>query len=107
MKINLDQKMLGVDGIKVLPNPENGMDLTLKDVCINAVLAPTLQGDKPDNEKEKYEFGELFGKLRDCKKSEIDLSSNEIVKIKKKIGIIYSPLVLWQAFDMLEKENKI
>ena len=56
MKINLDQKIIGVDGIKALPNPESGTDLTLKDVCVNAVLAPRLQDEKADSEKEKYEL---------------------------------------------------
>ena len=106
MKIDLTKKIIGVDGIKPLPNPENGTDLTLKDVCINAVLAPRLQDEKADSEKEKYELGELFSKLRDCKTKEIDLSSNEIVKIKKKIGILYPPLILWQSFDMLEKKER-
>ena len=106
MKINISQKIIGVDGIKPLPNPDTGMDLTLKDVCVNAVLAPRLQDEKADSEKEKYELGELFGKLRDCKTKEIDLSSDEIVKIKKKIGIIYPPLILWQAFNMLEKKGE-
>lgn len=106
MKINLYQKIISVDGIKAIPNPENGMDLILKDVCINAVLAPRLQDEKADSEKDKYELGELFSKLRDCKTKEIDLSSDEIVKIKKKIGIIYPPLILWQAFNMLEKKGE-
>ena len=105
MKIDILQKIIGVDGIKPLPNPDKeGIPLTLKDVCINAILAPRLQDEKADSEKEKYELGELFAKLRDCKTKEIDLSSNEIVKIKKKIGIIYPPLILWQAFNMLENK---
>jgi hypothetical protein len=74
----------------------------LKDVCINTVLQP----EKDDTEKQKYEAYELFLKLRDCKTDEIELSTEEIVKIKKKIGVIYMPLILGQAFDMLEGGEK-
>ena len=102
MKIKLNQKIISVDGIKPLPNTETKCDLTLRDVCINAVLQPA----KDDVEKQKYAAYELFVKIRDCKTNELELSTNEIVQIKKKIGLIYMPLILGQAFDLLEGKTK-
>ena len=98
MKIKLNQKILSIDGIKALSNQDTKCDLTLKNVCVNAVLQP----GKDDTEKQKYEAYELFVKIRACNK-EIDLTAEEIVQIKKKIGAIYMPLILGQAFDMLNK----
>ena len=99
MKIDLQQKILSVDGIKALQNTETKLELTLKDVCINAILQP----GKDDTGKQKAEAYELFVKIRVCPK-EIELTSEEIVQIKKKIGLIYMPLILGQAWNMLEKK---
>jgi len=101
MKIKLNQKILGVDGIKALPNQETKCDMTLKDVCINAVLQP----EKEDSGIQKMEAYELFVKIRDCQ-TDIELTAEEVVKIKKKIGLIYMPLILGQAFTMLEGKTK-
>ena len=99
MKVDLRQKILSVDGIKALQNQETKCDLTLKNVCINAVLQP----EKDDTEKQKYEAYELFVKIRDCQ-TVIELSAEEIVKLKKKIGLIYVPLILGQAWNYLESK---
>ena len=56
MKINLQKKILGVDGIKALPNQETKCDMTLKDVCINSILQP----EKDDTGIQKMEAYELF-----------------------------------------------
>jgi len=99
MKIDISQKIKGLDGVKPLPNPDGkGIPLTLKDICINAILQP----EKDDTEKQKYEAYELFVKIRDCKTAEIELTTEEIVKLKKKIGVVYMPLILGQAWDYLE-----
>ena len=102
MKIDILQKILSVDGIKALSNQETKCDLTLKEVCITAVLQP----GKDDTEKQKYAAYELFVKIRDCKTNELELSTEEIVQIKKKIGLIYVPLILGQAFDLLEGKGQ-
>jgi len=100
MKIKINQEIKQMDGIKSIANPENGKPMTLKDVCINALLAP----NQKDDEKAKYSDYELFIKLRDVE--EIDLKAEEIVRIKKKIGLAYPPLVLGQAWDFLEDKIK-
>jgi len=101
MKIKLDQKIMSVDGIKALSNQETKCDMTLKDVCINSILQP----EKDDTGIQKMEAYELFVKLRNCQ-TEIELTAEEIAQIKKKIGLIYMPLILGQAFNMLEGKVK-
>jgi len=98
MKIDLKKKLIGVDGIKALPNPDNGKDLTLRDVCINAILQPR----KDATGKQKAEAYELFLKIRDAG-NEIDLSVEQVAQIKKSIGEIYAPLISGQAWAILDK----
>ncbi|GAH00772.1 unnamed protein product, partial [marine sediment metagenome] len=91
MEIKLTTVIKQSDGIKPIINQENNLDLTLKDVCINALLTP-LEGE---DKKKKYPDYELWKKLRDVTK--VDLKAEEIVRIKEKIEIIYPPLVMGQA----------
>lgn len=105
MKVKMDQRILNEEDqpIKVKDKP----DLTLRDVCVNSLLS-TQQEDK---EKEKFERYEVFQKIKKLDKDGmVDLKSDEIVIIKKAIGLFQPPLLLGQAFDMLEgkgtKETK-
>lgn len=108
MKIKLTTVIKQSCGIKPMINSDNNQDLTLKNVCINAILSP---GDKEEEAlsaaakaKLKYSDYELYKKLRDVK--EVDLKSEEIVRIKKKISNIYLALVLGQAYDLLEGKKE-
>jgi len=100
MKINITQKIKAPDGIKALQNSETQKDLTLGDVCINSILAPE---EKQSDAKKKYTDYEIFVKLRDAKK-EIELSAEEISRIKEKGALVLGVLVMGQVFDMLEKK---
>ena len=99
MKIDLSKKIMGVDGIKALSNQDTKCDLTLEDVCINAILTP----EKEDKEKQKYEAYELFIKLRDCKTKEIELTTEKVVYLKKKIGLI---ILLITGYPLYILNNK-
>ena len=101
MKINIAQKIKGLDGIKALPNSETGLDLTLKDVSINAILSPD---EKQKDGKKKYTDYEIFVKLRDAEK-EIDLSSEEISRIKERGALVLGVLVYGQVVDLLEQKE--
>jgi len=102
MKIDITQKILGVNGTTPLLNQETKCNLTLRDVSINAILAPE---EKQSDAKKKYTDYEIFVKLRDATK-EIDLSSEEISRIKEKGALVLGVLVYGQIVDMLEKKDK-
>ena len=104
MKIDLSQKIFGMQGTKPIPNPDTGKDYTLKDVCMEAVLFTEINpqtGLSKATGKEKYERHELYRKLKDVYK-EVDLSVDEIAEIKKCIGDLKPPLVMGQCWDYLE-----
>lgn len=102
MKIDLTQKIMGVDGIKALENVDTKCDLTLKDVCINAILFPEENQKDP---KEKYNDYEIFIKLRDATK-EVELTSEEISRIKELSVLVLGKLVYGQVCDLLEKKER-
>jgi len=102
MKIDITQRILGIDGTKALPNSITNLDLTLKDICINSILAPD---EKKKDAKSNYTDYEIFLKLRDAKK-EVDLSSEEISRIKELGNIALGKLVFGQLCDLLEKKDK-
>ena len=103
MKVKINQKIMGVDGTIPLPNPDKSttklvVDLTLKDVCINSLLAPQ-QGDDRKRKVLKYE---VYEKLRDGK-IEVDLTIEDLALIKELNGIFQPQLLLGQCDKMLEK----
>jgi len=98
MKIKMGSELKQADGIRAITNSETQKNMTLRDVCINALLTP----QKDENEKDKYSDYELFKKIRDGG-ADVDLKTEEVVHIKKKIGLIYPALILGQAYDLLEK----
>lgn len=97
MKVKIEEKILGVDGKTPLMNPESQSDLTLRDVCINSLLSP-MEGD---TEVTKYEKYELFKRIRTAK-LEVEFKVEETAIIKKCIGKFQPPLILGQAFDLIE-----
>ena len=101
MKVNVNQKLLGVDGVEVLKG-DKGMSLLLKDICINALLSPNQQ----DDEKKKWDKYEVFKKLRDTVREgeeiNVELKSEEITMLKQAVGKSATPLIMGQCWEMLE-----
>lgn len=106
MKVKLNQCLLKIDGEKLYKEIMEGGKLVetknefqLKDVCINALMA-NIEGDKIDG-LEKMKRYLLATKIQ--KANELDLKSEEIVKLKELIGKVYGVLIVGQAYEMLEK----
>jgi len=116
MKVKISQKLFMVDGIT--PIPFEGLELTLKSVCINAMLTPVQptyneQGvctKKGDDDKTKYEKWDMFKKLRDSKEETdasiiAELNSEDITFLKKWIGEFQPQLIYGQCYDLLEQKG--
>lgn len=98
MKINLNAVLSDVDGSTL---KEKDKVVTLKDVCIAAVLTP----NQKDEQRTKMEKWDIYKKLRDAKE-ECDLQVEEITVVKTSIGDIYPPLIMGQCFDLIESYGK-
>jgi hypothetical protein len=100
MKIKINEKLKGVDGVEVLKG-DKGVPLTFKDICINALLTP----EQGDDDKKKWEKYEVFKKVRDAKDT-LELKVEDITLIKKCIGKTSPPLVMGQCWEILERNGK-
>lgn len=98
MKIKINQVIKGMDFVTPLKG-ENEKDLTLKEVCINAVITP----QKEDTEKIKLERYDIFKSLRNTNSDLVELTVEQLSLIKKSIAQCYVPLIMGQAFELLEQ----
>jgi len=96
MKIKLNAVLKDIDGKTPLKIQNRAM--SVKDVCIQAILTPG-KDEKPER---KYKNYEIFRKLDEAE--EVDLSVEDISYLKKKVGELFPPLIMGQVWDILEKK---
>jgi len=120
MKINLKQNILGIDDKPIISTQTN-LPRTLKSVIIGALLFPkgrrnpqTGAIEQPeDTDKEKFEKYELYKRVKavniDVKNADttIELTAEEISKIKKLIHEIEQQLVMGQCWEKLEGKDNL
>lgn len=96
MKINLEQVLKSLDGTHLLS--EDQKEITLGKVCVGALtnMLPTEQATG----EVKFQRFQLAQKINGQK--EIELTSEEIVIIKERVGVLHSPLVVGLVYEMLE-----
>ena len=96
MKINFEQPIKTMKG-------EDIKDLTLRSVTVEALLA-AFDDERSLAGKDKAERYLLATRVH-ASQGDLDLSVEDIVKIKQLIGKGYGPLVVGQAWSMLEKNE--
>ena len=79
---------------------DTGKPFDLKHAATQALLGQ-LQGEKPDGMK-SYKRYKLAEKINESESAEVDLSVEEIADIKKRIGEMYNPIIVGQAWDILD-----
>ena len=113
MKIDISQKITKIDGKPFIYTDTNN-PFTLKSIAIEALLFPkgmrnpqtgATEG-KEDTFEEKMAKYRIYEKLKDAGK-EVELTAEEIAKIKKLIGEIKPQLIVGQAVDFLECKQKV
>lgn len=97
MKINFDQELKKLDGTSL----EN---TTLRSVTLEALQA-LFQDEQGLSGEEKARRWALATRIY-ANPENIDLKVEEIATIKKLIGKAYGPLVVGQAWEMLEGKSK-
>lgn len=101
-KINLTYVLWDLGNVETLKGPvdKEGIkkDLTLGLVCTNSLLV----FDERMTGQDKYERYKLARKLEKAKDGQVDLKAEEIASIKDAIGKYQTPLVVGQAWDLLE-----
>lgn len=93
MKIDVVQKILGLDGVPVAE------DATLRKVCSEALLN-TLRGDENMDGVAKAKLFSLA--LAISAEDEPDLALEDWAKIKERIGRGFTPLIVGRAYELID-----
>ena len=99
MKIDFNKKFTNFNG-EVLKDSQSQKELSLKDVCVEALM---VVDQKEEIEgKEKVKRYNLALDIYNGKKE--SLSSEDIVLLKELIGKYFTTIVVGQALQMLEND---
>ncbi len=102
MLIDFEQTMKTLNGEEIKESEKkDSVPLTLKSVCINALLSE-IDREKTSGE-DKVERYELAKKIHEG--GTIELKTEQVVLIKERIGKFYLPLLVGGAFEMLEGQK--
>lgn len=111
MRRNFDQPIKDLWDKEIKPqNPQTGEylqdqpSLTLTTVALNALLN-TYDDEKALTGKEKADRMQLALKIN-RKPTEVDITAEQLAKVKELIGKAYGPLIVGRAYEMLEMEPK-
>ena len=97
MKIDFTKKFTNFTG-EILKDSQSGKELSLSDVCVEALMAVDSKESIDGMEKLKR-----YNLALDIHKGEKDsLSSEEVVLLKELIGKYFTTIIVGQALPMLE-----
>ncbi len=100
MQIDWTRKLKNLDGSDLSYGPKNE-PATLKDVALDALLMPVRQGQPEPPGTEKARRYVLSTRIYSNPKN-VDLDVKDIDLIKDLIGNLPWPLVVGQAYDLIE-----
>jgi len=100
--VNVVLKTLDGKGLKDNDGNDNVVDATLKMAIVNALLSP-VQNESGIEKVKKYELAKrAYNTTND---ELVELSAEDITLIKNRIGEVYPPLIVGQAYDLLEQKE--
>lgn len=95
MNVDFSASILDLKGNVIAPENE---PMTVSSVCVGALLA-TLKGDEGLGGNKKAEMFKLALKISD--KAECDVSPEEIVLLRERVGRLWGPLVVGRVYEFL------
>ena len=110
MKVNVTTVLHDIEGLPLrdaaikdtegrILRPER--DFTLRKACTEALQALNLSGDTPDGEERYLRYRLAIKIMSD---DSPDLSAEEIVKLKKLIGLAFGAIVVGRAYEILDPQ---
>lgn len=100
MKVNFSQEMYDLDG-KKLVEPPMSRPVTLRTLAVNVLMA-AFEDEKHLSGEEKVKRYDMALLVHNSKDDLIDMSIEDVALIKRLIGQAYGPLLVGQAWKMLE-----
>ena len=77
--------------------------LTVEFVIIEALLSIY---EEKMTEQRKYKNWDIVKKIKASTDGTVELITEEVAEIKKAVGLVWTPLVMGQVFDLIEGGNK-
>lgn len=98
MKIDVDQKIKNLDG-EFFKEADGKDDITLKKVIVRALVLQHPSDDKQTGD-EKFDLYQLASKITNAE-GELDLKPEDIISIKKRVGLMYATAMVGPVFEIL------
>jgi len=101
MKIDFSQILKNIEGKELKEKKEDSKEdipIILSKICVEALMA-TLQDEKSNGEEKlkRYNLAEKIHKAQ-----ELEIATEDIVLLKKRVGDVYPTIIVGPAFRMLE-----
>lgn len=97
MKININQKLKNLEGTQL--KNETGKDLDLREVMLQSLLS-MLEGDDRMAGGDKVKIWVISQKIHNSK-DELEIDVEDLALIKERIGKMFMPIVVGQAWEMI------
>lgn len=98
--IDFTTVLKGMDGKPLLASAaKDAPPLTLGEVCVNA-LETIMDSDRQMSGAEKFKLDDLARRI--FEKSDVVLSAEDIATLKERVGKVYGPLVVGNAWRLLD-----
>ncbi|UWZ84658.1 hypothetical protein [Occallatibacter riparius] len=99
--IDFTAKLLDLNSHPIALSEKDPTQVTLSYVCINALETP-VDADREMAGEQKFAMDQLARKIYAQK--DVVLSAEEITLLKKRVGMLYGPLVVGAAWRMLDSD---
>lgn len=98
MLVDVSRNLVQMNGNPLMDTNEKGeaVEATVKTAIVNAVLSP-VQNEKGIDKVKKYELAKRIYQVE----GEIELTPEEVVLIKDRVGELYTPLIVGQVLELL------
>lgn len=94
MLVNVNKVLTQYDGKSIM---DGDKEATVREAIINAVLVP----EQGDNGVAKMKKDELARKVYNAK-DEVELTLDEVVLVKERVGEAFAPIIVGQVWRLLE-----
>lgn len=91
------------DYITMQTNGNKEITLTLGRAVSHSLM--TQDQNEQISAEDKFNRGMLAFKIRDC--ADCEVKAEDIVLMKKQLGKLYSPIVIYRAFPMLDSSENV
>ncbi len=98
MKIDVEQKIKNLDG-EFFKDGDGVSDITLKKVLVRALVLNHPSDEKQSGD-EKFALYQLAAKITNAE-AELDISPEDIIVLKKRVGLMYSTAMVGPVFTIL------